>query len=106
VIKYPSQTEEVPTPCGKVYVHFLHQEGELCMIKARLGKNGGCPGAMAEGVCNVLTTAIQAGADLEKLIGDLQGISCRRPVVDDAGKRVLSCVDGLARALRVYLESR
>jgi ribonucleoside-diphosphate reductase alpha chain len=93
------QTERIETGCGHLYVIMNTNEGTPIEIFTSLGKCGGCPGSMCEGIGRAITTGLKYGVPVEEYVKQLQGIKCPNPCWDD-GVQVLSCPDAIAKALK------
>ena len=100
---YDSMTMKIKTACGNLYVTMTFlDDGKLWGILGRLGRAGGCGSLSSEVTCGLLTEAIRAGADPERLIRKtLLGTQCH--VANPQGG-LLSCADAFAVALLRGLE--
>ena len=97
-----SETLEIPTPCGHVYVTICRdtESGEPIEVFARLGKSGGCASTVVNAVVALLSVGLKSGASKDDLIGAIESISCHRPPSLDQGQNIRSCVDAIAKALK------
>jgi hypothetical protein len=84
-------------PCGHFYVTVNTKFGEPVEIFCRVGKAGGCQGALLQGVARLASLALQAGAPIRRVRLTLAGISCPSEVA--GGPR--SCLDALAKELKI-----
>jgi len=99
-------TKRVKTGCGNLYVTINEDEkGNVFELFARLGKVGGCTASQSETVGRLISLAFRTGVKPEDIVHQLTGISCHAPVFEN-GSKILSCSDGIAKALREYIEMR
>lgn len=103
-----SQTLEVPTPCGNVYVTMSWDEKQdrPQEVFARLGKSGGCGASVVAALTTTLSIGLRSGADPEDLMKGLVGHSCHRPPAWDENEMVKSCADAIGRAMREFLREK
>jgi ribonucleoside-diphosphate reductase alpha chain len=97
-------TVRVKTGCGKMYVIVNEDEKGPCEVFTQLGKSGGCTGSQAEAVSRMISLALRSGISIDEIQGQLKGIRCPSPE-GEGNERVLSCADGIASALREYMQS-
>jgi ribonucleoside-diphosphate reductase alpha chain len=98
-------TAKILTGCGNLYVTINSDENGPVELFAQLGKSGGCVAAHTEALGRMASLALQAGVDPELLNKQLKGIRCPRPAFDK-GSITLSCADGVAKALQMYLNGK
>jgi ribonucleoside-diphosphate reductase alpha chain len=99
----PSNTIKVKTACGNIYTTVTTRN-----IFFFTGKNGGCSFSFSESLGRLATLVLEKGGTLEEIQKQLQGIRCPSPhcptgKVED---EVLSCADGISRAIGVYLKDK
>jgi ribonucleoside-diphosphate reductase alpha chain len=99
------ETHKKVTGCGPVYVTLNEKAGQLYEVWGRMGKGGGCASVQIESLCVLISFALQAGVDPQKLIKKMSGIMCHSPAGVDE-KRVTSCADAIAKCIKDYLDSR
>jgi len=90
-------TTKFRTGHGNIYVTVNEQDGKTVEVISSLGKAGQCTGAYIEGLSRVITLAVQEGIPIDRVVDQLQGISCC-PVWTD-GVLIKSPVDAMARVL-------
>ena len=91
-------THKIVTGCGNLYVTINSDKQGIFEIFAHLGKSGQCGAAQSEALCRSMSIGLRAGVDTEYYIKQLKGIRCPSPGLSD-GIEVLSCADGISRAL-------
>lgn len=106
----------VKTGCGKMYVTVNEDELGPCEVFTQLGKCGGCSGSQAEAISRLVSLGLRSGNDINEVEYQLKGIRCPSPEgvqcqpVEGVGKiddpRVLSCADGISKAIKEYLVLR
>lgn len=99
------QTAKINTGCGKLYVTINSDDKGPIEIFAQLGKSGGCIAAHTEAMGRLASLCLQAGVDPELVYTQIRGIRCPRPAFDN-GSLTLSCGDGVAKALKLYLNKK
>jgi ribonucleoside-diphosphate reductase alpha chain len=99
----PSTTIKIKTGCTHLYVTITNRN-----VFFFTGKVGGCQFSNTEALGRLATLVLEKGGTLEEIQKQLQGIRCPSPhcptgKVED---EVLSCADGISRAIGVYLKDR
>lgn len=92
-------TYKVIVGCGTIYVTVNHDDTGVIEIFSRLGKAGQCGASQTEALCRAVSIGLRAGVDVQSYIKQLIGIRCPKEFWDE-GKLVLSCADGIARAIK------
>jgi len=94
------------TGCGNIYVTITEDaDGHPFEIFMQIGKAGGCAASQTESIGRLASLALRSGLPLPRIMEQLRGIACHEPAVDD-GKKILSCADGIAKALTAYLNEK
>ncbi len=95
-------TRLMKTGCGNLYVTINEDpSGRPFEVFTNIGKAGGCASSQAEAIGRLLSLALRSGVEPEEIIKQLKGISCHQPSWNEGGK-ILSCSDGIAKALEKY----
>jgi len=92
------------TGCGKLYVTVDKDEHGFLEVFAHLGKSGQCGAAQTEALCRAVSIGLRSEVDVKAYIKQLSGIRCPSPGMDGEDL-VLSCADGIAKALQVEVNS-
>ena len=91
----PSQTYEMPTACGPIYVTITHavthDDSQIQEVFIRYGRSGGCSSAIAGGMAKVISYALRSGMEPSLTIKGLCGIRCH------LGKN--TCMHAIATAI-------
>ena len=95
------------TPFGNMHVKvsvdpLSERERE---VFAQLGKGGDVANSDLEAICRILSLWLRSNGSLDLAIRQLEGIGSSLTVPTKDG-RIMSLADGLARALRRYLEAK
>jgi ribonucleoside-diphosphate reductase alpha chain len=91
---------KIRTGCASLFTTVSTYEGQVFEVLTNIGRSGGCPQAMTEALCRVISTALRAGVDVEEIVHQLEGIRCPHIGPAMAGdKPILSCPDAIARAI-------
>jgi ribonucleoside-diphosphate reductase alpha chain len=94
------------TGCGGLFITINETaDGVPFELFATLGKSGGCPKASMEGIGRMVSLAFRNGIKPEKIIKQLLSIGCHKPI-GLGPKKVLSCSDAIAKAIKRYLEEK
>lgn len=95
------------TPFGNLHVNITvdpKSEREV-EVFAQLGKGGDLANSDMEAICRMVSLWLRAGGTLEHVIRQLSGIGSSLQVHTKEGK-IMSLGDGLARALKRYLQAK
>lgn len=95
------------TPFGNMHVNLSidpQSEREL-EIFAHLGKGGDLASSDLEGMCRLASLYLRVGGHIEDIISQLDGIGSSLQVATKEG-RIQSLADGLARALKKFLQAK
>jgi ribonucleoside-diphosphate reductase alpha chain len=68
-----------------------------------MGKVGGCASAQLEAIARLTSLCLRSNVKVSSIINQLQGIRCPSPMWSK-GEMVTSCADGVAKALKTYLD--
>lgn len=99
-------TGRVDTGCGALYVTINSDRFGPFEMFANLGKGGGCAAAQIEALARQASLAMRSGVDPWQIVKQMKGIRCPNPKSAPLGmaeQSVLSCPDGMARALERHL---
>ncbi|HHD15423.1 MAG TPA: adenosylcobalamin-dependent ribonucleoside-diphosphate reductase, partial [Euryarchaeota archaeon] len=99
-------TGRVDTGCGALYVTINADRFGPFEMFANLGKSGGCAAAQIEALARMASLAMRSGVDPWQIVKQMKGIRCPNPKEAPLGmaeQSVLSCPDGMAKALERYL---
>jgi hypothetical protein len=79
----------------------------LVELFATIGKAGGCASSQIEAISRLISLALRSHIDPYSIIKQLKGIRCPNPTVfpSENGK-TLSCADGIAKAIEIYLNEK
>ena len=90
---------KLKTGCGNLYVVINQEHGDPFEVFAFLGKAGSCVIAQTEALTRSISLGLRYGVPVEDYIDQLQNIRCPEPYMWPEEERVLSCADGIAKAL-------
>jgi ribonucleoside-diphosphate reductase alpha chain len=95
------------TPFGNMHVKVSVDpvSGREREVFAQLGKGGDVANSDLEAICRILSLWLRSNGGLELAVKQLDGIGSSMTVPTKDG-RIMSLADGLARALRRYLEAK
>lgn len=98
------KTKEVQTGYGDLFVTVNEvEEGEPFEVFANIGKSGGYTESFTESTARLISLCLRCGIDPEDVVEQIEGI--RSPKVSwDRGDQVFSVPDGIALAMRRYLD--
>jgi len=97
-------TVKMQTGCGTLYVTInVDADGNLTELFASHGKAGVCSQAQCEAIGRLSSMSLRAGVDPQAVINQLRGITCHETAGMGPSK-VLSCADGIAKAIVMALE--
>lgn len=99
-------TYKVKTGCGNLFVTINSDEHNSPFeVFAILSKSGVCAKATTEGLSRLTTLYLRSGGDINNIIKHLEGIACSSQIFDPTAQRtILSCGDGIAVALKRFVE--
>ena len=94
----------VITGCGHLYVILGMNGSKPLRVTAQLGKSGVCSRCHLEALSESISLGLSHGVPLSEYIPKLKGIRCPSPVMFPQEEEVLSCADGIGRALESFLK--
>jgi ribonucleoside-diphosphate reductase alpha chain len=98
-------TLKIRTGCGNMYVTINEDDIGPCEVFTQLGKSGGCISSQAEAIGRLISLALRSGVQINEIIEQLKGIRCPIVAISN-GESILSCPDGLAKAIEMYLKEK
>lgn len=100
------RSDRYDTGCGGIFITINEtEEGIPFELFATLGKSGGCAKANLEGIGRMVSLAFRNQIAPEKVIKQLLSIGCHKPC-GFGPKKILSCSDAIAKAVRKYVEKK
>ena len=99
----PSKTIKILTACGNLYVTIgFFDEGfsQPFEMFLTLGHSGDCTRAQMEAIARSVSTGLQHGVPVDAYFTHFLGIQCPRQIKFPRHQAVLSCADGVARAIQ------
>ena len=95
------------TPFGNMHVKVAVDpaSGREREVFAQLGKGGDVANSDLEAICRILSLWLRSNGSLDLAVRQLDGIGSSMTVPTKDG-RIMSLADGLARALRRYMEAK
>jgi len=95
------------TPFGNMHINVTvnPHTGKELEVFAQLGKGGDLANSDLEAICRMVSLWLRAGGDMTHVIRQLHGIGSSLQVQTKDGK-IMSLADGLARALRKYMQAK
>ena len=103
--KLAGWTYQMKTGCGPLYITINEDEMGLYEIFISMGKAGGCASSQLEAVGRVISLALKNKIAPEKIIKQIQGISCHA-AVNVGENKIRSCSDAIAQALKYHTEEK
>jgi ribonucleoside-diphosphate reductase alpha chain len=97
-------TFKMPTGCGPLYINITKDKDGPFEVFTTMGKAGGCAASQCEAIGRLVSLALRSGVPPEKVARQLMDISCHSPY-GFGEKKVLSCADAVAKAIRRHLTS-
>jgi len=95
-------TYKIKTGYGNLYVTINNDEkGKPFEVFATTGKTGGVLAAKSEAICRLISLALRAGVEVEKITDQLEGIRGPMPTFSKFGV-VFSIPDAIAKILKVH----
>ncbi|MDP8263727.1 MAG: vitamin B12-dependent ribonucleotide reductase [Candidatus Ancaeobacter aquaticus] len=96
---------QMQTGCGPLYITINEDEQGMFELFNTMGKAGGCAASQSEAIGRLVSLAWRSGIRSESIIKQLIGISCHKHV-GIGEKKILSCSDAIAKAVRYYLQCK
>ena len=97
-------TYKMWTGCGPLYINITKDNKGPSEVFTTMGKAGGCAASQCEAMGRLVSLALRSGVPPEKVARQLMDISCHSPY-GFGEKKVLSCADAVAKAIRRHLTS-
>lgn len=98
-------TYKMQTGCGALYVTINEGEDGLPFeVFTAMGKAGGCASSQSEAMGRLISLAWRSGVEPKQVVRQLLDISCHSPS-GFGEKKILSCADAVAKAVRFHLSS-
>lgn len=97
------KTYKMQTGCGSLYITINEDDNGVFELFTTIGKAGGCASSQCEAIGRLVSLAWRTGVQAEQVVKQLAGISCHRHS-GFGEKRVLSCADAVAKAIKLYLK--
>jgi len=94
-----SCSTRIETGCGHLFVIIDYHEKKVKRVQANLGKQGSCTRCQNDALSRVISVGLDYGVPLDAFIRELKGHQCEKPKDWPKNNRVLSCPDGVAKAL-------
>jgi ribonucleoside-diphosphate reductase alpha chain len=95
-------TRHMLTGCGNIYITINEDdEGNIFELFTSMGKAGGCASSQSEAIGRLISLALRSNIDPDEIVKQLKGVRCHLPSWQ-AGGQILSCSDGIAKALEKY----
>ncbi len=98
------RTIKLPTSYENLYVHLNYLGEQPIETFVTMGKSGSETKSFVEAVGRLITLCLKGGVPIEKVYGQLIGISGQQPVWHD-GMTILSVPDGIGKGLKLIAES-
>ena len=99
-------TYQMTTGCGPMYVTINEDDKNRPFeLFNTVGKAGGCAASQCEAIGRLVSQAWRSGMSPEPIVKQMIGISCHKPA-GFGDKRVTSCADAIAQAIRLHLEKK
>ena len=100
------ETIKLTTGCGSLYVSVGYLDGRKPIeVFATMGKAGGCTTCQNEALTRSITLGLKYGIPLQEIIEELENLECPNKNMWPVEERVLSCADGIAKALRRFTDA-
>lgn len=96
-------TEKLRIGCGNLYITVNSDDAGICEVFTALGRAGGCP-SQSEATSRLVSLGLRSGIDIGEITEQLKGIRCMSSIRSRQAE-VLSCPDGIGRAIEKYLEA-
>ena len=99
---FTSISTEYLLGCGHIHVTVGHNGTKALKVLALLGKAGSCTHCMLEALSDSISLGLRYGVPVGEYIDRLRGIRCPAPTMWPEEERILSCADGIAKALKEF----
>ena len=97
-------TYQMQTGCGPLYITINEDQAGLFELFTTMGKAGGCAASQCEAIGRMVSLAWRSGVHSRQVVKQLLGISCHAPS-GFGNNKVLSCADGVAKAIQIHMEA-
>lgn len=102
----PSVGIRIVMGCGNLYINIGHLDNKPIETFVMAGHvMSDCTKSFAEALGRAISIGLQYGVPIEEYIAQFQGIQCPKPVSFPKDKRITSCPDGVAKAMRLFVSS-
>ncbi len=96
-------TQKIKTGYGGMYVTINEDDEGLFEVFTQMGKSGGFTRSLTEAISRLTSLSLRSGVSEKEVIRQLDGI--RSPKISwDNGEKVLSIPDGIAKAMKRYVD--
>lgn len=104
---YSSSTYRVKSPEGTMFVTVTESDsGDPIAVDIAIGKAGSLIQAWARGMSRVLTTALESGTPIERIVEDLSAHTSDQARHTEDGVVIRSGVEGVCYALLEYRRAK
>jgi ribonucleoside-diphosphate reductase alpha chain len=99
-------TWDKKTGCGTLHIIINEKPtGKIFRVFSLLGKGGGCASSQNEAIGRLISRCLKYSVPIKQIIEDLSSISCHSPFTQPDGTKILSCSDGISKALKDHQDT-